>query len=284
MSRPRLERALFWTMAVAAFTAALACLGARAADRAAGAALDARQSYVIVRVRAPEGTEGLSAAALALGADARVASVNILSQDRAAALLQRWSRQPVQSAELPPLRLLEVRLTPPAARDAAAPAGIAALLANAGIVADAVTPPPDPAAPAAERLRRAAAFGALALSGVMALIVALAARGLAARRADFITVLADIGGRRGDACLPVADEAGGAGFLAGALGALAAGAAALMLTAAVFPGMNEAAWRALIAPADLAPLLAAPFVAAFAAGLGARWGAEALYARAAKLA
>ena len=53
-----LERALFWTLAIAAFAAAAVGLGARAADRIAVAYEQQRSNYAIVRVLAPEGEEG----------------------------------------------------------------------------------------------------------------------------------------------------------------------------------------------------------------------------------
>ncbi len=49
------ERALFWTLAFAAFAAAAAGLAARAVDRAALAYEQARAGYAVVRVLAPEG-------------------------------------------------------------------------------------------------------------------------------------------------------------------------------------------------------------------------------------
>lgn len=284
MTRPGLERALFWTMTVAAFTAALACLAARAVDRAALNAQAARQGYMIVRVLSPEGPDGLNDAARILSEDPRIAQIEIMSTARAARLLNGWGVGDVASADLPPLRLIEATLAPRMIADAQLEHDIDTLLSDAGVSAQTIGPPQDDAQAAqAARMRRAALIGAAGLAAVMALIVALAARALAGRRGEDIQVMADLGATRAQACLPLADSAGATGFMAGALGALAAGGAGLALLFSILPEASATPIQTLLAPADIAPLIAAPFIAALAAGFGARLGAETLYARAARL-
>lgn len=167
---------------------------------------------------------------------------------------------------------------------AATERAIVAALGDAGVMAEAIGPPNDDGrADEASRLRQAALWGALGLSAIMALIVALAARTLTGRRRDYIAVMADLGGTSAQTGVQVADEIGGAGFLAGVAGAACAGAGALALGSIVYPALSgPALWRAL-APADIAPLLAAPFLAAMAASSGARLAANTFFARAARL-
>lgn len=281
MTRPGLDRTLFWTMVVACFTAALACLGARSLDRAAADVLRDRTGYIIVRVIAPDGPDGLHRAAAALIGSSDVAEAEVMSTQRAADLLELWSGAAVNSADLPPLRLIEVTMQPDIPAGAQTERAIVALLGEAGVLAEAIGPPDDGGRAAeAGRLRQAALWAALGLSAVMALIVALAARALAARRRDLVTVLADLGATSGEASLRVTDEAGGNGFLAGVLGALAAGAAAAAFASMVYPDLDGRSLLAFLRPADVAPLLAAPVIAALAAGLGARLAAQSMFARA----
>ena len=57
----------------------------------------------------------------------------------------------------------------------------------------------------------------------MAVIVSLAARGLAARRREMVTVMADLGATRSQAAGRVADEAAVLGLYAGLVGGVLAG-------------------------------------------------------------
>lgn len=281
--RQSAEYTLFWTMVVACFTAALACLGARALDRSASGVLRDRQGYMIVRVIAPEGQAGMHSAAAALIGLSSVAEAEVMSSERAAELLQTWSGAPLAAADLPPLRLIEVTLQPDTPAGARVEREIVGALADAGVTAEAIGPPSeDGRAADAVRLRDTAFKAALALSVVMALIVMMAARTLAARKRDLVTVLADLGAPRSMAGLKLADEAGATGFLAGAVGALAAGGAGAVFAGMAFPELRQGDLIAAIAPADIAPLVAAPFIAALAAGIGARFSSEMLYARAAR--
>ena len=84
------ERALFWTLAFAAFAAAAAGLAARAVDRVAADYEAARSNYAIVRVIAPEGPAGIAAAEVALAQAPLVTSAAPMTAGRAAALLAQW--------------------------------------------------------------------------------------------------------------------------------------------------------------------------------------------------
>src|SRR5262249_18350355 len=122
---------------------------------------------------------------------------------------------------------------------------------------------------------RLAAWGAAGLFAlVMALLMSLAARSLAARREDLATVMTDMGATTAQVAARVGDEAAIMGVQAGLIGALAAGIVALLTLWLLMPGASAASLRALITPLDLAPLIAAPVLTAIAAGAGARAGAE----------
>lgn len=284
MIRPSRDRSMLWTMIVACFTAALACAGARAVDRAAAGVLRDREGYLIVRVMAPEGEDGLHRAAAVLIGAPEVAEAQVMTQSRAAQLLEDWSGSTVRSAELPPLRLIEVTLSPDAPASGRTQRSLVQQLADAGVLAEAIGPPDDNGrANEAMRLRQASLWAAIGISIVMALIVALAARAVATRRRDLLTVMADLGAERGEAVLGVSDEGGAIGFVAGAAGALAAAIAAIAFVHMAYPDHAPRALLRLLAPADVAPLIAAPIVAAMAAALGARLAADAHFMRAARL-
>jgi hypothetical protein len=117
----------------------------------------------------------------------------------------------------------------------------------------------------------------------MALIIWQAGRALAGQQRDLITVLADLGESRGQAAGRVADRALGLGFRAGLLAAVLAGLGAGALLYLLLPAASPEALMALVGPLDLAPLAATPLIAAVAAAMGARAGAESDYARAARL-
>jgi cell division transport system permease protein len=279
-----IERSLFWTLAFAAFAAAAAGLAARAVDRVADAYEAQRHSYAIVRVIAPEGPAGLAAAESVLAAAPLVASAAPMSASRAAALLGEWGGAPVRAEDIPPLRLIEIELAPGAA-PADAGDELTAALAQGGITAELVTAPAAASGGGvARRVTLAAGWGAAAFALVMALIVALGARTLAARRRELVAVMADLGATRGQAAGRIGDEAAFVGLYAGAVGAALAGCAAFALLFLLLPDLSLAAMADLILPIDAAPLLAVPLGAALAAGLGARAAASLFYARAARLA
>lgn len=277
------ERAMFWTLAFAVFAAVAAGLSARAVDRLTSHYEAERRSYAIVRVLAPEGPEGLAAAEAALAQSQHVSSAAPMTASRAAAILGQWGGARFAPEDLPPLRLIEIELTP-ASPEEDVSGDIVASLAQGGVTAE-VIEAPDTASGGgvASRVRLAAYAGAAAFALVMAIIISLAARGLAARRRELVTVMTDIGATRGEAAGRVADEAAVLGLYAGLLGGLLAGLAALALILIAIPGASFETLPRVIEPADLAVIAAAPFLAAIAAGAGARTAAEYFHGQAARL-
>lgn len=272
------ERALFWTLAFAAFAAAAAGLAARGVDRVAASYEEARTSYAIVQVLAPEGPSGMAAAEIALAQTPLVRSAAPMTPERAAALLG----QAVPAEDMPPLRLIEIELAPGAGGDVSG--DIVAALAQGGVTAEVVSAPDNASGGGlASRVRNAAFWGAVAFATVMAIIVWLAARGLAARRREMVTVMCDLGATRGQAAGRVADEAAVLGLYAGLVGGLLAGVAGLIVLMLAIPGLSLEAVPAMILPIDFAPIVAAPLGAAIAAGAGARAAAGYFHAQAARL-
>lgn len=273
------ERALFWTLAFAAFAAVAAGLAARGVDRVAADYEAARSNYAIVRVVAPEGASGIAAAELALSQAQQVVSAAPMTAGRAAALLGGE----VRAEDLPEIRLIEVELAP-AAPHADTAGDLVAALAQGGVTAEVIEAPNDSAgAGLATRVRNAAFWGSIAFALVMAIIVSLAARGLAARRREMVTVMCDLGATRSQAAGRVADEAAVMGLYAGLIGGVLAGVAGLIVLLLVIPGVSFDALQRMILPIDLMPIAAAPLVAAMAAGAGARAAAGYFHAQAARL-
>lgn len=273
------ERALFWTLAFAAFAATAAGLAARGVDRVAAQYEAARANYAIVRVLAPEGAAGMAAAEIALAQSARVTSAAPMTAGRAAALLGGE----VRAEDMPALRLIEVELaSAPEYVDIAG--DLVAALAQGGVTAEVIEAPDEAAgAGLATRVRNAAFWGAITFALVMAIIISLAARGLAARRRELVTVMCDLGATQGQAAGRIADEAAVMGLYAGLVGGVLAGVAALIVLLLAIPDANLNALPAMILPVDLAPIAAAPLGAAIAAGAGARTAASYFHAQAARL-
>jgi cell division transport system permease protein len=277
------ERALFWTLAFAAFAAAAAGLGARAVDRLAVQYETQRNAYAIVRVLAPEGPTGLSAAESALRGAPHVASASVMDAQRAVQLLTQWGGGEVLPEDLPPIRLLEIELRP-AGPSVDVSGDVVAALAQGGVTAEVIEAPDATAGGGAvSRVRTAALWGAVAFALVMATIVSLSARGLAARRRELVTVMCDLGATRGQAAGRIADEAAVLGLYAGAVGGALAGVVALVVMLLVIPGATIEALPQMILPIDLAPIIAAPLGTAVAAGAGARAAASYFHAKAARL-
>ena len=279
-----IERTLFWTLVFAAFAAVCAGLAARGVDRVADAFEAERGAYAIVRVVAPEGPAGLSAAETALNSSPYVAHAAPMTPERAAALLGAWSDEAGGGEEAEPLRLIEIFLEPvPGGVDVTGE--ISAVLAQGGVTAEVIGAPDDSGGGGMSgRISAAAGWGAAAFAGVMALIVALAARTLAARRREEIVAMADLGATRGKAAGQIGDEGAIVGLYAGALGAVMALAVAVALLFILIPGISLGVMPELILPIDLAPLAAAPLGAALAASIGARTAASLFYDRAARIA
>jgi cell division transport system permease protein len=285
MNRPvaDVDRALFWTLAIACFAAAAAGLFARGVDRLAETYREQRSNYAIVRVVAPDGPGAIQAAGAVLAGAPQVERAAPITAARAAELLQQWGGADVQVMERPPLRLIEVELAP-GFENSDVNGDLVAALAQVGVTGEVVRPPAGSGiAGMAARARMIAVFGASAFAAVMALVVTLAMRTMAARRTDFVTVLADLGATRSQAAGRVADEAASLGLRAGVVGALCAGLVALGVLMALVPGATLAKLPGLIHPLDAIPLAAAPLVAAFAAAMGARAAASTIYERAARL-
>ncbi len=277
------ERALFWTLAFAAFAATAAGLAARAVDRVAVDYEAARSHYAIVRVIAPEGEAGMAAAETALAEAPLVISAAPMTAGRAAALLAQWGGADLPPAELPPLRLIEIELarTAPGVDTGG---DILAALAQGGVTAELIQAPDDTGGGGlAGRVRGAAFWGSLAFAVVMALIVWLAARGLAARRREMVTVMCDLGATRGQAAGRVGDEAAVLGLYAGLTGGALAAVAGLVVLWLAMPDLNIEALLRMILPVDLAPIVAAPLATAVAAGAGARAAAGYFHGQAARL-
>lgn len=277
------ERALFWTLAFAAFAAAAVGLAARAVDRLAERYDQDRGNYAIVRVLAPEGPAAIAAAEAALAQSPLVSSAAPMTAGRAAALLEQWGGGDVSASDMPPLRLIEIELAP-ADPSTDVPGELLAALAQGGVTAE-LLQPPDAAAGGglAGTVRTVALWGAIAFALLMAVIVSLAARSLAARRREMVTVMCDLGATRGQAAGRIADEAAILGLYAGAIGAVLAGIAALVIMLLAIPSPSFETLRQMILPVDLIPLAAAPIVTAIAAGAGARAAASYFHAQAARL-
>lgn len=278
---PGAERSLFWTLVFAAFAATAAALGARALDRTAVLYEQARTNYAIVRVVAPDGPEGLAQAAGALAQAPHVTSAAPMTAGRAAALLGQISGQPVDPANVPDLRLIEIELAP-AEMYADVAGDIVAALAQNGVTAEVVEAPAEGGA-ITTLARRAALWGAAAFALMMLGIVWLAARGLAVRQRELVTIMCDLGATQGQTAGRIADEAAVLGLYAGAAGGLLAGAAAVTVMLLVIPGATLNTLPAMILPIDIAPIVAAPFAGAIAAGAGGRAAAGKLHQQAARL-
>ncbi|WP_395645840.1 FtsX-like permease family protein [Terricaulis sp.] len=278
-----LERTLFWTLAVAAFAAACLGLAARAVDRVATGYEQERQSYAIVQVTGPEGPAGIAAAEVALAHSPLVVRAAPMSPERAAELLRQPGAESVSAEEMPELRLIEIELTPDAWNQDF-PTLLETALTQAGVTGAVIAAShSDNGGSVMTRARFFAFWGAVLFAVVMSVIVALGARGLAARRREQIVVMADLGATRSQTAGRIADEAAVMGLYAGAVGGLLAGMAGA-LTLIAITGASTSDLRALIMPIDFAPIVAAPLVAALAAGLGARTAAGYLHGRAARLA
>ena len=283
------DRALFWTFAAAAFAVACAGLAARAVERMAGAYQTQRDAYAIVRVLAPEGAAGMSAAQSALAHAPHVVGAAPMTARRAAALLEQWGGAPLpqnsgENGDMPPLRLIEIDLAP-ASPQADVGGDIEAALAQGGVTAEVIEPPGGISGGGlALGVSTLAMWAAGLFTLVIGLIISLAARGLVQRRADYVTVLADLGATANEAGQRVANVAAVMGMRAGFIGAGAAALTGIVAVLSLAPGATLARLPHMIRLLDLAPLLIAPLIAAAAAGMGARAGAESVHAQAARLA
>lgn len=278
-----LERAVFWTLAFAAFAAAAAGLGARAVDRLAVDYQTQRTAYAIVRVIAPEGPAGIATAESALVRAPHVTSAAPMTAARAAALLGEWSGDPVNVEDVAALPLIELELAP-ADAGADVSGDILAALAQSGVTGEVIEAPAAASGGAAAvGVRMAALLGAIAVAVVMAIIISLAARSMAARRRELVTVMCDLGATRTQTAGRIADEAAVLGLYAGLVGGGLAAVAGLIVMLLAIPGASIETLPRMILPIDLAPIAAAPILAAVAAGFGARAAAGYFHGKAARL-
>lgn len=270
------ERSLFWTLVFAAFAATAAGLAARAVDRLAAAEIQDLANYAVVRIVAPEDEQAARAAEAILNASPSVERAVRASPQRVADLVGGGA----DPSTLPPAYLVEVYLRP------GAPPGIGgaleAVLSQAGLTAEAHMATAESAS-LPSRLRAGALWAAIAFALVMALIISMAARGLAARRRELVTVMADCGATPGQAAGRIADEAAVLGLYAGLIGGALAGVTGLVVLLLAIPGLNAETLPRMILPIDLAPIAAAPLGAAIAAGAGARAAAGFFHRQAARL-
>lgn len=277
------ERALFWTLAFAAFAAAAAGLAARGADRLAVGYEQSRTAYAIVRVLAPDGPAGMAAAETALASAPHVTSAAPMTAGRAAALLSEASGEPIDPAHVPDLRLIEIELAP-ASSQADVSGDIVAALAAGGVTAEVIEAPDSASGGGlAPRVRNAAFWGAVIFGAMMAVIAWLAARGLAARRREMVTVMCDLGATRSQTAGRIADEAAVLGLYAGVAGGVLAAVAGVIVLLLAIPGTTLNTLPSMILPIDLVPIAAAPLFTAIIAGAGARAAAGQFHGEAARL-
>lgn len=277
-------RAVFWVMAAACFAAASALLFSRAAFVMADRWAHEATGVAIVRILAADAPGALAEAEDAIKGAPSVVRAQIVTAERAAALMQDWQGAQVRPSDLPPLQLVEVDFAPGAPRAAAQ--NLEEHLAEKGLAVQVVSPrsAETEAARNAQLMRLAALVGAGFIVAMMAAVIAFSARALALRRADLITALTDIGATRERAGAELGVEAGRLGLwagLAGALVAAGAGAAGIYLAT---PTATPLSILNATGPIEWAALAATPLYAALFASLGARAGAGAVHARAARLA
>ena len=120
-------------------------------------------------------------------------------------LLQRRG-EPVDPANVPDLRLIEIELAP-ASPQADISGDIVAALAAGGVTAEVIEAPDEASGGGlAPKVRNFAFWGAVVFAAMMAVIAWLAARGLAARRREMVTVMCDLGATRGQTAGRIADR------------------------------------------------------------------------------
>lgn len=250
-------------------------LNARAADERARVA-----SAFTVRVLPPAPEETLEKAVAALASAPGVQSARPMDATRAAQLLSRWGGGQINAADLPSLRLIEVRLaaagdpvrTPTLLKERLRTAGVAAEIYGAG--------PADPGRTASSRMVLLAGAAVCA-----ALLLALWFAAGAAARADRVRAIlwSDLGAGR-SATLAAYGRAGSeVAFLAGAT--------VVILAVLVAPGVRMAAGETIsfgsmiasLSPWDVLIVLVTPLAAAATAALGARAGAASTFDQADRL-
>jgi len=277
-------RAVFWVMAAACFAAACSAFLARAAFVMADRWSQEATGVAIVRILAADEQGALAVAEDEIKSGPYVSRAQIVTAERAAALMQEWQGAQVRPSDLPPLQLVEVDFEPSAPGVAAE--RLEAHLLEKGLAVQVVSPRGAETAAVrnAQLMRIAAIAGAIFLGAMMAAVIAFSARALALRRADLITALTDIGASRERAGAELGDEAGRLGLWAGLTGAVLAAGAAYAGVYFSTPTATPLGILTAAGPFDWAPLAATPLIAAVCASLGARAGAGAVHERAARIA
>lgn len=264
LAPPRLF-ALTALLALAAVAAAL--VGDRVGADARGRAARDGGALTVMVMSPPE---TIARATAALRATPGVIEAAPIDAARAARLLDPQGG--VLAADLPPLRLIEVRRTPDATdaalRTALRDAGVRAEIRGADV------------APALRTARIASGAG---LAGALALLLAIALAH-ATRRTDAAALAADLGAPRAATLAAHGRAAAPEGFAAGALAASAVASVATGVHFVAAEPVSFGAMLARVSAPELALLLLAPLASAAAATLGARMGAAHAYDRAERLA
>lgn len=240
-------------------------LSARATHEAARVA-----SAYTVRVLPPASDEALSRAVSALAAAPGVRTAQPMDAARAAQLLTRWGGKAVNAADLPPLRLIEVRLASPG-DPVRTPALLTERLRTAGVAAEIYDAgPADPGRPASIRLAGIAATG---ICGAILLGLYFAAAAAARTERVRATLWADLGVTRGGALAAFGRAGAEIAFLAGATAVILALIAAPGVRMAAGETISFSSMIASLSSWDVVIAFATPLLAAAAATLGARAGA-----------
>ena len=272
--------ALFWVIVIACLLAATAGVAARLADGASDALESRMRAGLTARILAPDTPDALERAALQLNGVTGIASVRIVTAERAAQLLRNAGGPELNPSDLPALRLLEFNAN--RAPDAAWLNTVAAAMRAGGFEAEIYGPGPvmREGAENAGSLAKAALSLCIVLAGAALLTIGLAGRARAAMDRDIIGPLADMGATRGQISTAFAARSAVEAFTAGLVGAF--GAATLIFMWVNLPDFPFADWAARIGGADALPLIVAPMLAALLAVAGARAASNRYYEIAAR--
>jgi cell division transport system permease protein len=268
---------LFAVAAILVFLACLAALGARGAWTSSERWMADLEGSLTVQIRPVEGREASEDATRAAALIADLPGIaSAIPRDRAAseALLEPWFGAGGLPADLPVPLLIDVELTDgdmlplEDIAETLEEAGIAAEIDDHGRWSDAVA--------RAGQLARLLAIGLLVLIlGAAAAVIAFAARASLAARQDVADALHIVGATDGYIAGLFQRRFFGLGLKAGLAGA---GFAALIAILVAVGGSNADALyflpELILAPFEIAALLAAPVLAGGVAALSARLAVE----------
>lgn len=263
-------RALFIVIAVMCALACFAALTARGAYRAAETWSADMRAALTVRVLKPDDADAARRAAAALERLDGVISAQAMSPERTQALLEPWLGAGDLPEEIPLPRLVEVEMRPGAEGVAAA---AKKALAALGVEAEV-----DDHARWIAEVERAtglvqlgALLAVLLLGGAALAAVSLATRAALAAQTDVVEILHLVGAKDEFVASAVQRAFFVETLKAGAAGAVAAGAAVVVLALAARTGASFAFGDApLLRPADVWVVAATPVIAALAAMVTAR--------------